>query len=241
MKTNSKSNLIGLFKCCFFIQTIIAISLVLNPFNSTNANEKKIYRYVAIGDSYTIGEGVSKIHSWPSQLTAKLIKASISIELIANPSQTGWATTNAIQSELPILRQSQPNFVTLLLGFNDWIRHSNGDLFKKKLTTIIDAILKEIPSKKQLLVVTIPDFSCSPKGSQFGFGKSAVNGISRFNSIIKEISKKKGLALVDIFTLSQELCKEPEMFAKDGLHPSAKQYEKWVDAILPTAISLFKN
>ena len=90
------------------------------------------------------------------------------------------------------------------------------------------------------MVVTIPDFSCSPTGDKFGFGKSAINGISRFNKIVKELGQKRNLTIVDIFPLSQQLCNEPGMFAPDGLHPSGKQYEKWVSKIFPLALSLFK-
>lgn len=203
-------------------------------------NEINAYKYVAIGDSYTIGEGTQQKSSWPVQLTQKLNENGINIKLIANPSQTGWTVPMAIQTELPILKKSKPNFVTLLIGVNDWIRHANGKLFKKDLRILIDEILKILPSSKKLLVVTIPDFSCSPTGPKFGFGKSAPNGISRFNKIIKELAQKRKLLIVDIFPLSQKLCNKPGMFADDGLHPSGNQYAEWVSKIFPSALALLK-
>ena len=219
--------------------TIIAIIAFISN-GKIEAGEINVFKYVAIGDSYTIGEGVYQEESWPFQLTQKLNKAGIPIELTANPSQTGWTVPLAIQTELPILEKFQPNFVTLLIGVNDWIKHANGKTFKQELTILIDKILTILPSPKKLLVVTIPDFSCSPTGHKFGFGKSATNGISRFNQIVKELVQKRKLPMVDIFPLSQQLCNEPEMFAPDGLHPSGKQYEKWVSKIFPSALALFK-
>ena len=222
----------------YLYQTFVRIEIIFNV--KIEASEVNVLKYVAVGDSYTIGEGVHQEKSWPVQLTQKLNKAGIPIELTANPSQTGWTIPMVIQTELPILKKVQPNFVTLLIGVNDWIRHANGKVFKRELTTLIDEILNILPSPKKLLVVTIPDFSCSPSGHNFGFGKSAINGISRFNKIIKELAQERNLLIVDIFPLSQQLCREPGMFALDGLHPSGKQYKEWVSKIFPTALSLLK-
>ncbi len=221
------------------VLTIIAIMAFISN-GKVEANEINFFKYVAIGDSYTIGEGVHQKNSWPVLLTQKLNKAGVPIKLIANPSKTGWTVPMAIQTELPILKKSQSNFVTLLIGVNDWIRHANGERFKQDLTILMDEILKILPSPKKLLVITIPDFSCSPMGSKFGFGKSAINGISRFNKIIKELTQKRNLPTTDIFHLSQQLCNKPGMFAPDGLHPSSKQYEEWVSKIFPSALAILK-
>lgn len=222
------------------VLTIIAIITLIYSVKVEAGDEISVLKYVAIGDSYTIGEGVVQEESWPAQLTQKLNEAGIPIELAANPSRTGWTVPMAIQTELPILKKFQPDFVTLLIGANDWIRHANGKRFKQDLTVLIDEILKLLPSSKKLLIVTIPDFSCSPTGLEFGFGKSATNGISRFNKIIKELAQKRNLSITDIFSFSQQLCNKTGMFAADGLHPSSRQYEKWVSKIFPSALVLLK-
>jgi acyl-CoA thioesterase I len=229
----------NIFKKCPRLLPIIAIIAFISN-GKIEAGEINVLKYVAIGDSYTVGEDVYKEKSWPFQLTQKLNEAGVPIELTANPSKTGWTVPMAIQTELPILKKSQPNFVTLLIGVNDWIRHANGERFQQDLTILMDEILEILPSPKKLLVVTIPDFSCSPTGHKFGFGKSAINGISRFNKIVKELALKRNLSMVDIFPLSQRLCNKPGMFAPDGLHPSGKQYEKWISKIFPTALALLK-
>ena len=88
-----------------------------------NAAENKIdkekIRYVALGDSYTIGEGASLDESWPALLTRHLRNEGIDVDLVANPSVTGWTTQDLIERELPVFRKAKPNFATLLIGVND--------------------------------------------------------------------------------------------------------------------------
>src|SRR5947207_13304485 len=83
--------------------------------------EEKI-RYVAIGDSYTIGEGASPNESWPAVLTRHLNEKGLRVELVANPSVTGWTTQQAIERELPVFLKANPNFATLQIGVNDWVQ-----------------------------------------------------------------------------------------------------------------------
>ena len=131
------TTLIHILKKCSRVLTIIAIIAFISN-GKIEAGEINSFKYVAIGDSYTLGEGVDQENSWPFQLTQKLNKAGIPIKLTANPSQTGWTVPMAIQTELPILKKSQPNFVTLLIGVNDWIRHANGERFQQDLTILMD-------------------------------------------------------------------------------------------------------
>src|SRR5438270_6257284 len=78
-------------------------------------------RYVAIGDSYSIGEGATPNESWPAVMTQHLNEKGLHVDLVANPSRTGWTTKDAIDRELPIFIKSNPTFATLLIGVNDWV------------------------------------------------------------------------------------------------------------------------
>src|SRR6266436_1157639 len=91
---------------------------------ATMNSEEKIgtIRYVAIGDSYSIGEGASPNESWPALLTRHLNAQGVHVDLVANPSRTGWTTQQAIDLELPIFLGSKPNFGTLQIGVNDWVQ-----------------------------------------------------------------------------------------------------------------------
>ena len=95
-----------------------------------NRNTMKEIKYVAIGDSYTIGEGVKENERWPNLLVEHLNKDGINVKLVANPSVTGWTTQQAIDLELPILRNKKPDFVTVLLGVNDGAQGATPDVFR---------------------------------------------------------------------------------------------------------------
>lgn len=192
-------------------------------------------RYVPVGDSYTKGEGATREESWPVLLTKDLRSHGVVIELVANPSRTGWLTKDVLELELPIFEKSEPNFATLLIGVNDWVQDVGPLTFTKNLQKILDRMQKKLPDPKRLILLTIPDFSVTPTGEIFGEGKDIVGGISSFNNIIKEEADKRDLRMVDVFPLSQEMRFDSALVAPDGLHPSAKAYSEWEKLIFPAA------
>jgi len=195
-------------------------------------------RYVAIGDSYTIGEGAKKEEAWPSVLTKHLQEKGIKIELIANPSVTGWTTQMAIEKELPVFVESKPNFATLLIGVNDWVQQVDEKTFRQRFVTLVDRMLELLPNKHRLLVVTIPDFGVTPTGARYSHGRNISEGIASFNKIIVEEAKKRDLRVVDIFELSKKMKGDPSLVAADGLHPSAREYAEWETIIFPVALEM---
>ena len=198
-------------------------------------------RYVAIGDSYTIGEGASPDESWPALLTRHLRAAGVDVDLVANPSVTGWTTQQAIERELPVFRKEKPNFATLLIGVNDWVQGVPAEKFRSNFSYLIDEMLKILPNEKPLLVVTIPDFGVTPSGQQYARGRNISAGIASFNKIVVEESQKRGLRIVDIFDLSKKMGSDRSLVAADGLHPSAKEYAEWEKIIFPVASELLKS
>ena len=192
-------------------------------------------RYVAIGDSYTVATGIEEKDSWPSQLTQKLKSAGIEINLIEILGMRGATSQQTLNEVMPQLK-----ILTLLIGVNDWIREGiSNSKFKIRIKNLIDEIQSNLPPKK-LLLITIPDFSCSPQKKNWGYGKSATNGITRLNKILKTEAALRDLVIVDIYPLSQNLCSQVGMFSDDGVHPSALQYSKWVDLIFPHLIDNLK-
>ena len=198
-------------------------------------------RYVAIGDSYTIATGIEEKKSWPSQLTQKLKSAGIKINLIEVLGMRGATSQQTLNEIMPLLKNLEPEFVTLLIGVNDWIREGiSSSKFRTRIKSLIDKIQSNLPPPKKLLLITIPDFSCSPQKKNWGYGKSATNGITRLNKILKTEAALRDLVIVDIYPLSQNLCSQVGMFSDDGVHPSALQYSKWVDLIFPHLIDNLK-
>ena len=198
-------------------------------------------RYVAIGDSYTIGEGATPDQAWPRLLTRHLHETGINIELVANPSVTGWTTQMAIDRELPVFKQSKPNFATLLIGVNDWVQNVDANTFRQRFVTLVERMLDLLGKEPRLLVVTIPDFGVTPTGPKYARGRNISEGIASFNRIISDESKKRELPVVDIFELSKGMKNDRSLVAADGLHPSAKEYAEWEKLIYPAALEVLSN
>jgi lysophospholipase L1-like esterase len=203
-------------------------------------NPEKI-RYAVVGDSYSCGEGAKPSESWPSRLTENLKTQGVEIELVSNPSVTGWTTKDAIDKELPKFLNSNPNFASLLIGVNDWVQGVDDLTFRNRFSFLLDQMLIVLPNKKRLLVVTIPDFGVTPTGHKYSRGRNIHEGIMQFNKIVTEEAHKRGLQVVDIFPLSKKMGEDKSLVAKDGLHPSAKAYAEWEKLIFPAALELLKQ
>ena len=225
----------------FFRFVLIGVhsSLCLGLVMAQTKNEK--IRYAVIGDSYSCGEGAKPNESWPSLLTQHLKNQGMDIDLVSNPSVTGWTAKDAIDKELPKFVNSNPNFATLLIGVNDWVQGVDELSFRNRLSYLLDSMLAVMPNKKRLLVVTIPDFGVTPTGHEYSRGRNIHEGIMQFNKIVSEEAHKRGLQIVDIFPLSKKMGEDKTLVAKDGLHPSAKAYAEWEKIIFPAALELLKQ
>ncbi len=231
--------LLLVFSCITGIALLLALTqrTMTPPMTLPPSTPTGTIRSIALGDSYTIGEGVEPEQRWPNLLVRDLQVRGIPIELVANPSRTGWTTADVLERELPVAKTAQPTFATLLIGVNDWVQGVPAEIFRQRLATILDETLKLLPSPRRLITVTIPDFSATPTGARFGGGRDISKGIAEFNSMIIEESKRRDIAVVDIFTLSQGVRNDPSLIADDGLHPSAKEYALWEAMILPVALA----
>lgn len=206
----------------------------------SNVSKEKI-RYAVVGDSYSCGEGAKPSESWPALLSAHLKQQGLDVDLVSNPSVTGWTTKDAIDKELPKFVNSNPNFATLLIGVNDWVQGVDETAFRNRVSFLIDQMLAVLPNKKRLLVVTIPDFGVTPTGPKYARGRNIHDGIAQFNKIVTDEAHKRGLEVVDIFPLSKKMGHDKSLVAKDGLHPSAKAYAEWEKIIFPAALELLKK
>ncbi len=203
--------------------------------HSIPAEAGKVIRYAVVGDSYSIGEGASEAESWPALLARHLTAAGHPVELVSNPSRTGWTTADAIEKELPVFRAARPDFATLMIGVNDWVQGVEPAIFRQRLGHLMDQMRAVLPNDKQLLVVNIPDFSVTPDGPTYARGRDISAGLTSFNKIIAEEAARRELSVVDVFPLSREMRGRPELISSDRLHPSAKTYSHWEELIFPTA------
>lgn len=218
----------------FFLPVVIIVFLVVAYFAFRQSSDE--IRYVPLGDSYTIGTGISESDNFPSQLTRDLNDQEMKVKLVANPAHNGWTSQELIDNELPIFERSGATFTTLLIGVNDFNRGVPMEIFRANLQTILNRL-----RKTKVILVTIPNFSVTPTGKIFGDPKYNTEGIQKFNEIIKAEAKNYNLPVVDIFSLSQQMVNDEMLIASDGLHPSAKEYQLWTQQILPAARELLKR
>src|SRR6202008_646274 len=123
-------------------------------------------------------------------------------------------TQNVIDYELPVLnKQKQVDLVTLLIGVNDWVRGVNPTEFHKNLNFIIDNVLMKLSNKKNLVLITIPDFGVTPQGKLYAGERNITKGISEFNIIIKSEAKKRNLICIDIFSTTQKMKNDKSLIA----------------------------
>lgn len=195
------------------------------------STEPGTIRYLPLGDSYTIGESVAEPDRWPNQLVARLQKDGQKIVIVANPSVTGYTTQNLIDRELPLVDQLQPDFTSLQIGVNDYVQGVDATTFRFNLNRILDSLQSKIANPKRILLVTIPDYGKTPTGARFGAPAVSEAGIKQFNEIISQAATDRGLALADIFAISQTVVNDATLTAPDGLHPSGKQYGLWTELL----------
>ncbi len=195
--------------------------------------------YIALGDSYTIGNGVQTEERWPNVLTAHLKSSGQNIRLIANPAVSGYKVSDALEKELPIVEQMKPDFVTVLIGANDNFGGKAPAFFQEELQEFLDQLQKTMKNPQQIVLITIPDYSKSPSAS--GYDTTGVTkSIQEYNRIIKSEAAKRDLKVADIFPLSQAMT-DPIDFIHDGLHPSAKSYARWEKVIYPVVLEVLNK
>jgi lysophospholipase L1-like esterase len=184
-------------------------------------------RYIAVGDSYTIGTGTTPHNAWPSVLERDLTAAGIPTTLVANPSRAGYTARDAVKRELPQLPE-QADLTTLMIGVNDWVQGRSRQVFRRDLRILLDDLSNRTP-RGRLFVVTIPDFSVAPRGSRYSGGRNITEGIKSFNQVIREEAEAYNTTVIDIFPLSRRM--NTTHFSSDGLHPNAKGYKLWEEKI----------
>jgi len=198
-------------------------------------------RFLALGDSYTIGESVAVADRWPNQLTAQLRKDGIDI---ANPeiiAKTGW-TTDELSAAIDAAKPQGPyGLVTVLIGVNNQYRGRDAEQYRKEFAALLHrAITFAGGDPKHVVVVSIPDWGVTPFAANRNRAKIGAE-IDHFNAINSEETKRAGARYADITPVSRHAATDASLVAPDGLHPSAKMYSEWVTVISPRAEAALKG
>jgi lysophospholipase L1-like esterase len=219
------------------VLALVAATCTSTPEDSVSTTTDQLgtsARFLALGDSYTIGESVETDDRWPNLLGRNLEDSGYSFVDVQIVARTGWTTSEldaAIDGADPI---GPFDLVTLLIGVNNQFRGLDSDEYRDEFGTLLDrAVGLAGDDPTRVVVVSIPDWGVTPFGSAYESIRIAEE-IDRFNEIGRLGAEAAGAHWVDITPISRG--DAPDLEADDGLHPSGEQYRLWVQEILPIAL-----
>ena len=187
--------------------------------------------YLALGDSYTIGTSVDVADRWPVQLARALADDSITVTEQRIIATNGWTTAElrAGIDNAGDLREDY-DLVSLLIGVNNQFRGQSVANYRDEFTELLDTAIRLAGGDtSRVFVVSIPDYAYTP----FGGGRQDItDGVLQFNATANFIADDYGVPFLNITPISQEGLNDPELVAADNLHPSGRQYARWVDEVI---------
>ncbi len=187
-------------------------------------------RYLALGDSFTIGTGTSPEKAFPAVLAARWRTAGQTVELL-NPAVNGYTTDDLIARELPHVPVFKPTFVTLLIGANDIVRGGSDDKrYRGQLRRIYQLLRDDGVPGNAVVALPQPEWSRSPAASPYGTTEALLVRIAHFNAIVEEEAENAGARFIDLYPLMHRQA-AAEMLATDGLHPNAEAHEEWAKTL----------
>jgi lysophospholipase L1-like esterase len=191
--------------------------------------------FLALGDSYTIGEGVDADERWPAQLARRLAAHGVAVAEPLVVARTGW-TTYELSAAMDATTFSPPyDLVTLLIGVNNQYRGRTLDNYRDELAALLArACSLSRTGVRGVVVVSIPDWGVT-RFARDRDAQAIALAIDAFNRSARDIAASAGAAFVDVTAASREAGDADAMLVGDGLHPSAAQYALWTDEILPAA------
>jgi lysophospholipase L1-like esterase len=194
-------------------------------------------RFLALGDSYTIGESVASDQRWPVQLVKALRAEGIEIRPPRIIAKTGWTTDELADAVQAAEFEHRFDFVSLMIGVNNQYRGRGVDNYHEELDQLIErAIQLAGGSSGRVIVISIPDWGVTPYARKDERSASRIaEEIDAFNDVTRELAKRHGTRYVNVTDISRELADDILLVANDGLHPSPQQYRQWTKRILPVA------
>ena len=193
-------------------------------------------RYLALGDSYTIGQGIASEGNWPNQLRDSLISKGCMVDTSLIIARTGWTTTNLLDA-MAEEDLSTFNFVSLLIGVNNQFQRKPFDLYEEEFNVLLQQAI-DIAGQQRVFVVSIPDYGVTPFGSNNA--QTIADELDEYNAYAEAQCEARNIPFINITDISRSLGNSNGALAPDNLHPSKSQYTEWISEILPIAKNLAK-
>lgn len=201
-------------------------------FQSTPISDQMNYTYLALGDSYTIGEGVQEEERWPVQLVERLRDRGYKMAPPKIVAKTGWSTMDlirGIQDEVNVQRNF--DLVSILIGVNNQYQGKPLDEYRRELREIFNkAIFHSKRLNKGVIALSIPDYGVTPHSDSNA--EEIRREIDLFNAVYREVAEEYEVDFYNITPISREAADNPELLADDNLHPSGLMYRLWVQEII---------
>jgi len=210
------------------------------PENNMENNTENSISYLALGDSYTIGESVSESERWPVVLAENLKSQGLAIEDPKIIARTGW-TTNELQDAIEREDINDTyGLVSLLIGVNNQYRGFPFEQYEKEFVALLNtAISFAGDDSTKVFVVSIPDYGVTPFAAKSDTAKIA-SELDQYNLYAKTICEEKDIPFFDITPISRKAKEDSELVASDNLHPSGKMYAQWVDLFIDEVVGMVK-
>jgi lysophospholipase L1-like esterase len=199
---------------------------------SSNSGTDTAWSYLALGDSYTIGQSVGETERFPAQIVAILRQQGIKISNPVYIAQTGWTTGN-LQQAINNQNPSSFNVVTLLIGVNDQYQRVDTSSYAIRFAQLLEKAISLANGKKSnVFVLSIPDYSATPFVASPDKIRVSTE-IDLFNAINKRVTLFYGVSYTDITPSTRQAATNATLIASDNLHPSGSEYRKWAEFLAP--------
>lgn len=200
----------------------------------TKAETTQPIRFLALGDSYTIGEGVDTALSWPWQLTRMLRDGMIPCEDPVVIARTGWTTDELAQAIHDASLEGTYDLVSLLIGVNNQYRGRSLKEYAAEFQSLLDTAIRYAGGDPaRVVVLSIPDWGVTP----FAEGRNSAviaSEIDAFNDAGLSTAQLAGCRVVDVTAISRRAATDPSLLTADGLHPSGIMYTEWAEMVRKT-------
>ena len=212
----------------------------VDPDQSEASDTTKI-SYLALGDSYTIGESVPQQERWPVQLASRLSVDSLLVEPVRIIARTGWTTGQLLEGIGRERIEGPYDVVSLLIGVNNQYQGLDFGIYRKQFKDLLRIAMDQARGREdKVFVLSIPNYGVTPFASSRDTAKIR-REIDHYNEVADSICQAYGVAFFNITPISQRAGNEPSLVASDGLHPSGKQYRLWVDHIEDSVQTIFSE
>lgn len=217
---------------CLLLLSIFASCGSSSEITTAGNSSKYNASYLALGDSYTIGEAVSENQRWPVQLRNALNDRGYKVAPPKIIAKTGWTTGDLIQginTELNVQRDF--DLVSILIGVNDQYQGIRIGEYEDQLREIFRKAIDHCKTReKGVFALSIPDYSVTPFGKENA--TETRREIDEFNKVFRQVADDYHVAFYNITPISREAATDPELIASDDLHPSGEMYRFWVQKIV---------